>query len=77
MSDDPRERFWEVTCTLTPALYFGLVMTIALLLLSLVSFALVPPSAAAKTINLVNVVVSVSLLVVVLWMIRTCRDVYN
>jgi len=77
MSNDPRERFWEITCTLTPALYFGLVMTICLLLLSLVSFALVPPSAAARTINLINLIISVSLLIAVFFMIRTCRDVYN
>jgi hypothetical protein len=77
MSDDPRERFWEVTCTLTPVLYFGLVMTVCLLLLSLASLALVPSSAAARTINLVNIIISVSLLAVVLFTIRTCRGVYN
>lgn len=77
MAADMRERFWEVVCTLTPVLYSVLVMTICLLLLSLVSFALVPPSAAARTINLLNVAVSVSLLAVIIFMIRTCRDVYN
>jgi hypothetical protein len=77
MADDTRERFWEVTCTLTPVLYFGLVMTVCLLLLSLVSLALVPRSTAARTINLVNLVVSVGLLALVLYLIRTRRDVYN
>lgn len=77
MSEDPRERFWEITCTLTPVLYFGLVMTTCLLLLSLASFALVPSSVASRTINLINLVISVSLLAVVLFMVRTCRDVYN
>lgn len=77
MDGDRIERFWEITCTMTPLLYFGLVMVISLLALSLLSIALAPQNNAATAINGVNVVLSVALLGVLLAMIRKCRNVYN
>lgn len=77
MNDNLIKRFWEVTCTLTPLLYFVLVMVFCLLLLSLLSFALLSQNRATNVINMANVVISTVLLGFVLLMIRKCRDVYN
>lgn len=77
MDKGRRERFWEVTCTLTPLLYFALVMVIALLVLSLVAVGLGPQAREAVVVSAVNVALSTALLVAVLSMIRKCRNVYN
>jgi len=77
MDKSRREQFWEVTCTLTPLLYFVLVTVTALLVLSLVSAGLGQQAREAALVNAVNIALSAGLLVAVLSVIRKCKDVYN
>jgi len=77
MDKSRREQFWEVTCTLTPLLYFVLVIVTALLVLSLVSAGLGQQAREAALVNAVNIALSAGLLVAVLSVIRKCKDVYN
>jgi NADH:ubiquinone oxidoreductase subunit 3 (subunit A) len=74
ISDERRDRFWEVICSFYGFMWLGLALTVSMLVLSLFSYAYVDESTGSSIIARVNLVVLAFLLVGFLYPIRRCHD---
>jgi hypothetical protein len=74
ISDERRDRFWDVTCSFYGAMWIGFALTVSMLVLSVFSYVYVDQSTGSYTIVRVNLLILTLLLLGLAFLLRRCSD---